>query len=112
MRNMSFSLTKKQFLDGSKDVTRRIGWEFIKAGDIVCAIEKGMGLRKGEKVNRLGQIEIISTRWESLVEGVNQEECRREGFPDLTPGQFVAMFCKEMKCNPYTLVNRIEFKRI
>jgi hypothetical protein len=33
MRNMSFFLTTAQFLDGTKDVTRRKGWRFLKPGD-------------------------------------------------------------------------------
>ena len=33
MRNISFSLTEEQFLNGSKDVTRRLGWLFLKPGD-------------------------------------------------------------------------------
>lgn len=62
MRNMSFALTTDQFLAGTKTVTRRLGWKFLKPGDRVMACEKCMGLRKGEKIRRLGEIEIVSVK--------------------------------------------------
>ena len=46
-RNISFFLTKRQFLDRSKDVTRRLGWNWVKPGDVLCGIEKGQGLKRG-----------------------------------------------------------------
>ena len=49
-RNMSFALTTKQIEDETKDVTRRNGWWFLKPGDQIWAVEKCMGLKKGEKV--------------------------------------------------------------
>jgi hypothetical protein len=55
MRNMSFSLTTPQVYAGTKTVTRRLGWRFAKAGQRVCAVEKGMGLKKGEKVKRISK---------------------------------------------------------
>ena len=40
-----------------------------------------------------------------------RQECVREGFPQLTPEQFVAMFCASHKgCTPDTTVTRIEFR--
>jgi hypothetical protein len=45
---MSFSLTERQLLDGSKSVTRRLGWRMLKAGDELLAVRKCMGIRKGE----------------------------------------------------------------
>jgi hypothetical protein len=39
-------------------------------------------------------------------------EAIREGFPDLTGGQFVEMFCSHMAAKPETLVTRIEFDRV
>jgi len=34
MRNMSFSMTVDQIRDGSKTVTRRLGWLFLNFGDL------------------------------------------------------------------------------
>ena len=109
-RNMSFWITLQQMKDGVKDVTRRCGWWFLKPGDILNAVEKGQGLNKGEKVTHLYQIKVFSTRSEKLSD-ITQEECVREGFPNLTPIEFVEMFCKANGCLPNEEINRIEFKR-
>lgn len=138
MVNMSFHITKKQFLDGSKDVTRRIrhysknnpkevvGWGKLKPDGHFSAVEKSQGLRKGERINYFGQCICISNEPEPLNEIIkrpyrnvtwdgavssNRSEMAREGFPDLTAKEFVDMFCAEMKCHPTTIVNRIEFRR-
>jgi len=50
VRNMSFAMTTKQVRNQTKTVTRRFGWWFLKAGDIVQPVEKAMGLKKGEKI--------------------------------------------------------------
>lgn len=113
MRNISFSLTTPQFIAGKKDVTRRCGWRNLKAGERLMAIEKGMGLKKGEKVKKLGVIEVVSVRRETLWE-VNAEPnaCRREGFPDWEPDQFVKFFCKANKIRVADTVTRIEFRKV
>lgn len=110
-RNMSFAMTTAQVQDGSKDITRRFGWWNLKPGDRLYAVEKAMGLKKGEKVKRLALIEVVSTRAEPL-NAITQDDCRREGFPDFTPEQFVAMLVKHYKVEPTKTVNRIEFKKV
>ncbi len=110
MHNMSFFLTKKQFLDGSKDVTRRLGWEDLEPGEHFMGVEKGQGIKKGGLV-RLGECEAVSVRRERLCD-ITQEECAREGFPNMTPPEFVHMFMKHMRCDRKKKVTRIEFKRI
>lgn len=109
-RGMSFMLTQQQMREEIKDVTRRLGWWFLKPGDIVNAMEKCQGLKKGEKQVLIYPIQIISTRPEPLFE-ITPEECVREGFPDLTPIEFVEMFCRANRCVPTIEVNRIAFKR-
>lgn len=111
VRSISFSLTKSQFLDGSKDVTRRIGWRWLKAGDELRGVEKAMGLRRGEKQVVLGIIRVRSVTAERL-DTITRDDCRREGFPELTPAAFVAMFCKANQCTPDVMVRRIEFERL
>lgn len=111
MRCISFALTKRQFLDGSKDVTRRLGWRWLKAGDLLMAVEKGMGIKRGEKQVRLGIIRVRSVTAERL-DAITADDCRREGFPELTPAAFVAMFCKANQCTPDVMVRRIEFERL
>lgn len=108
MRSISFMLTKRQFLDRSKTVTRRLGWWDVKPGQRLRAVEKSMGLAKGQRQVGLGVIEIKSTRAE-ILNTIDQSEVIREGFPDLTPEQFVEFFVRSAACAPDATVNRIEF---
>ncbi len=114
MRNMSFMLTTQQIEDGTKDVTRRFGWNFLKIGERVMACEKCQGLGKGGKIKRLRPIEIVSFRKER-ADAITRykdpaKECAREGFPDMAPEEFVAMLCKANNRKPSDTVNRIEFR--
>jgi hypothetical protein len=111
MRNISFALTTKQFLDGSKTVTRRLGWRDLRPGDRLMACKKCMGLGRGEKIVRLGVIEVVSVRVEPLS-AITDADVVREGFPDLLRLEFVAMFMREMKCSADASVTRIEFKKL
>ena len=115
MRNISFFLTTLQFLSGEKTVTRRNGWKFLigQTGVHLMAVEKGQGLKKGEKIKRLGEIEVIEARLEPLIEIFNYpDDCCREGFPELTPGQFIRFYCKHNGCHADQEITRIEFRRI
>lgn len=116
MRNMSFAITTAQVRAQTKDVTRRVGWHNLKAGDLIQPVVKGMGLRKGEKVEKIGgPVRILSTRVELLGHMTNypndgMTETRREGFPEMTPRQFIEMFCEANRaCTPLHDVTRIEF---
>lgn len=111
MRNISFSLTKEQFLDGSKDVTRRKGWRFLKVGDRLRAVEKCRGLKKGERVVPLGVIEVVSVRRELLYE-ITDDDVRREGFPLWSIEQFIRFYCKANGGEIDQGTTRIEFRRV
>lgn len=113
--NMSFHKTQEQFKKRTKHVTRRLGWGKIKLGVVHNGIEKGQGLKKNEKVVILGQFIPIDSRWEPLNRMTTdleygKKEVILEGFPEMTPFEFVEMFCKMNKCDPDQPVNRIEFK--
>jgi len=108
---MSFALTTEQVRAGTKTVTRRFGWGFLKPGDVVNACVKCMGLRKGESIEKIRPIRIVSTRWEPL-DAITAEDCVREGFPEMTPGEFVAMLTGHYGCAPDKPVNRIEFEYV
>ena len=115
-------LTTEQMKSCEKDVTRRIGWKLIKAGDLLMACVKCQGLGKGGKIERIHPIEITSATAERLFciaerdvfskngTWLSNHECTREGFPDLSGGEFIGMFMNEMNCHIDTWVNRIEFK--
>jgi len=111
VRLISFFLTAPQFLDGSKDVTRRIGWWSLKRGDRLMAVRKSQGRKPGEPIQRMGEIEVVNVRTEILSE-ISQDEVRREGFPRMERREFVEMFCDAMGCDPTAVVNRIQFRRI
>jgi len=110
-RMISFSATKPQFIDGSKTVTRRTGWKSLKSGDILCAVEKAMGLKKGETVKRLGLIRVVSVRREP-VSAILPADVAAEGFPNMLREDFIDFYCKLNKCKPSDLCARIEFVRI
>jgi len=110
-RNMSFMLTTEQFVNQTKTVTRRLGWRFLKVGDIVNGCEKCQGLKKGEKIKKLHQIRILSTDWQPLS-SITVEDCVREGFPEMSPVEFVEFFCEHNKGTSEMMVNRIEFEYI
>lgn len=110
-RNMSFAMTTDQVRARAKTVTRRFGWWFLKPGDVVQAVEKGMGLARGEKVRPLGLIRIVSTGEEPL-NAITCADVAREGFPDMTPREFVAMLVKHYRVDPSARVNRIEFEYV
>ena len=57
-RIMSFSKTIPQMYAKTKTVTRRTGasWMKLQPNDRLWAVEKAQGLRKGEKVKRIGPI--------------------------------------------------------
>jgi hypothetical protein len=115
MRNISFSLTTPQFLAQSKDVTRRLEWLNLKVGERLMGCEKCMGRKAGEPLVRLGPIEAVNVRREPLMRMTQDpfygaSECRREGFPEMKPWQFVQFFCdSHLGCSPATTITRIEF---
>lgn len=111
MRNMSFSMTVPQFLAGTKDVTRRKGWRNLKAGDRVRAVRKCMGLKKGEKVEALGVIEVVNV-WREKLFHCTDDEARREGYPELSGYDFALKFCRAMGCKMTDEVTRIEFRKV
>lgn len=122
MRNMSFALTTQQFKDRTKTVTRRLGWWNIKTGELLMGVEKSQGIKKGEKIVRLGVIRVVSVRKEQLGSMIDNviyglEEIQKEGFGDirpmLPPYSWVEWFCATHKgCTPDTEENRIEFKYV
>lgn len=115
MRNMSFAMTTDQVVAEEKDITRRFGWWFLKPGDRVRPVLKAMGLKRGEKIKPLlppGRcIEIVSTRREPL-HTIDRIDCIREGFPNMTPDDFVKMIMKKYNCVRGCYINRIEFKYV
>ncbi len=113
---MSFSLTVPQMRARTKTVTRRFSWFGLKVGTVLQAIEKGQGLKKGERVVPIGRIRIVAVRVEPvrdlLVEPYGTEEATKEGFPGLSGKEFAERFCELAACTLDTDVRRIEFAHV
>ena len=110
-RRISFAMTIPQFLDATKTVTRRMGFTDVRVGDEMIAVEKCMGLNKGERHVELGRLVVTDVRREKLSD-MTDDDCAREGFPELDSRGFVEMFCKSMRCDRQDMVTRIEFRKL
>lgn len=111
-RFMSFMLTTQQIMDETKTETRRLDtWGDMKAGEVFYGVEKGMGLKKGEKVNKLKLLRCVSNHAEPL-NAITAEGVSREGYPGESPEFFIEKFCKFAKCKPETPVNVIRFEYV
>lgn len=109
-RLMAVSLTEAQVRDRTKTVTRRVGWRILRAGDQLILCRKVMGRRRGEPLERIVNVEVVSVRREPL-DAITAEDVAAEGFPHMTPAQFVSFFCATHRgCNPRTEVSRIEWR--
>lgn len=128
-RLMSFALTEASFLDGTKTMTRRLGWwtdkngrRLLLPGDRITGCRKVMGRKKGDPLVRLGEAHVTAVYRQRLIdmpdgdvirEGVpveNFDEVDAHGVP--TPGAWVTWFCEEQNCLPHHEVTVIEFYRV
>lgn len=110
-RNMSVALTSEQVIAEQKDVTRRLGWWHLKPGDTLNLVNKTMGFKKGEHPIIYKTVRVKSTRREP-VNAITQEDCRREGFPHMTPAEFIEFFCDHHRIPATKIINRIEWEYV
>ena len=95
---MSCSMTVEAVRDRSKTVTRRHvdTWMTLTSGDRLTLIERGMGLKAGQKQVVLAEVEIVSVRSELLLAGLSDAELAAEGFdPDVWTSHAWAMWWAE-----------------
>lgn len=99
-KRMACSLTIDAVRDRTKTVTRRHAntWANLKPGDTLTLIEKGMGLPKGTKQVVLCDVEIVSNRVEPL-HLMDEDECDAEGFPEMSPSDFIEMWIESHGLN-------------
>lgn len=98
---------------GLKDVTRRQRWLNLNAYGRLKAIEKGQGLKRGQKVVHIRDVLVVDARREPLEAILDEPDgALREGFPELTEEDFVNMYCQSYKVLPEQLITRIEFKHL
>lgn len=109
-RLMAVSLTEPQVRTRAKTVTRRTGWRMLRAGDQLTLCRKVMGRRRGEPLERIAAVQVTSVRREPL-DAITAADVAAEGFPQMTPAQFVSFFCRTHRgCTPSTEVARIEWR--
>lgn len=108
-RNISFAMTQEQVKARTKTVTRRVGWQFLKPGDELNAVNRTMGFKKGEHPTLLAKVRVVSVRREP-VNAITWNDCHYEGFPEMAPKEFVEFFCRTHRCFPTQTVTRIEFE--
>ena len=108
MRFISFFHTAPQVRVRTKTVTRRLGWRSLTSGTLLRACVKTRGRKPGEPIEDLAVIRVVAVRVEPLS-AITAEDVEREGYPGMTPEEFVARFCASMKTTPDAEVVRIEF---
>jgi hypothetical protein len=109
-RLMAVSLTETQVRNRTKTVTRRAGWRMLRAGDQLTLCRKVMGRRPGEPIERIAAVQVTSVRREPL-DAITPSDVAAEGFPQMTPGDFVAFFCRTHRnCGPGSEITRIEWR--
>lgn len=116
---MSVAFTEAAVRARTKTVTRRKGWQFAKAGDRITLCRKVMGRKKGEPLERIADVEIVSVRRERLDLMLTDldygfDETEREGMGD-SPGRFPSHFVEHYFVNaqgmsPDDEVTRIEWR--
>ena len=115
MRRMSFALTTEAIVVRRKTVTRRPAhtWRTLKVGDRIVAVDKCMGLKPGQQARVLGVLRIVDVRVEPM-HVFPQDDCAKEGLPDLTPAEFIGRFADAYKLTfgeaEGMEVRRIEFE--
>lgn len=96
MKRMACSMTIDAVRARTKTVTRRhVGtWRDLKVGDHLTLIEKGRGLKKGEKQVALAQVVVVNVRVERLGFVAFPNELAAEGFPDMSAEEFAIMWLR------------------
>ncbi|MGV9838027.1 hypothetical protein ACWDUL_28035 [Nocardia niigatensis] len=113
-RLMAVSLTESQVRDRSKTVTRRMGWRNLRPGERLTLCRKVMGRRRAdgrvEPLVRIVDVEVLAVGRERLG-AITPDEVVAEGFPEMTPAQFVEFFCGSHRgCTPDSTVTRIQWR--
>lgn len=119
-RRMSCALTVDAVLERRKTVTRRHvdTWRSLKPGDRLTLVEKGMGLKKGEKQRVLALVQVVDVRDEPIGR-ILDEPCgvEREGFPHSSGLWFAGFWLKShgykvSEFGPFGSILRTQCRRI
>jgi len=108
-RLLRCAFTERPVVDRVTTVTRRRGWTFLKPGDRLTLCRTVRGRRPGEPLVRIAEVQVVSVRRERLGD-ITADEVAREGFPGMTPEEFVdRFFVTAQRIRPDDLVTRIEW---
>lgn len=121
---MSVAFTEQQVRDRTKTVTRRKGWwrdkngrQILNPGDRLTLCRKVMGRKKGEPLERICDVEVVSVRREPLRDVIHAGELTKEGFPELDDEtdawgafEFVDRYFTPQGIDPLDDVTRIEWR--
>lgn len=110
-RRMSCAITVDAVRARTKTETRRhVGsWRTLTAGDRLTLIEKGMGLKKGDRQVKLADVVVTGVRVEPLS-AMTEEACTAEGFPGWTVERFAAMWLSSHGYIPRALPKKDQVK--
>ena len=92
-RLMSVALTTDSVRRREKTVTRRMGWQMLGAGDRLTLCPKVRGRRRGEPLERIVTVQVVSVRRERL-DSISVDDVVAEGFPGMSSAGFVEFFCR------------------
>lgn len=113
---LSVALTEEQVRARFKRETRRLGWwldkngrRLVHPGDHLRLARKVMGRRPGEPIVVLAEVCVTEVRREPL-DAITLGSVVDEGFPEWGPDEFVAFFCREMRCEPDREVTVIRWR--
>lgn len=107
---MSVAHTEASVRDRTKDVTRRLGWEALRAGDDLDLCRKVMGRKAGDPLVRIARVHVVGVTWEPL-DAITDEDARREGVAGVeTAADFIAFYCDAFRVEPSRQVRRIEWR--
>lgn len=123
-RLMSVTHTVDAVVERRKTVTRRAGWHMLAPGDRLTLCRKVMGRRKGEPLDRLAEVRVVSTRREPLnaitdedveLEGFGWDDldgytCSDEGTPGALALAFARFFVDKMGGSIDQVVTRVEWE--
>ncbi|WGI36196.1 hypothetical protein QDT91_29715 (plasmid) [Mycolicibacterium aubagnense] len=105
---MSVALTAQAVRDRVKTQTRRHGWHRLHPGDQLALCPKYRGVRR-ENRELITIVDVLSVRQEPL-RAITPSDVVAEGFPDWTPTEFIAFFCRTHRgVDPDTEITRIEW---
>ena len=123
-RLMSVAMTADAVIERRKTVTRRKGWwldkngrRLLHPGDTLTLCRKVQGRKPGEPIERLAEVHVVSVtrhRLDGLTVGTaGWPEIEREGFPGMSPTEFVQQFFIDAQGMRWDdIVTRIEWRYV